>query len=57
MPSDSKKRQLQKKKDAAKARQNTKPAGSKGSSTNGVSNGDENVPISEEGKNIFNCIT
>lgn len=49
MPSDSKKRQLQKKKDAAKARQNTKPAGSK-SSTNGVSNGDENVPISEEGK-------
>ncbi|VVC32084.1 ABC transporter-like,P-loop containing nucleoside triphosphate hydrolase,ABC transporter [Cinara cedri] len=48
MPSDSKKRQQQKKKDAAKARQNTKPAGSKGNATNGVSNGDENVPISEE---------
>lgn len=47
MPSDAKKRQLQKKKDAAKARQNIKPAGSKDS--NGVSNGDEAVPISEEG--------
>jgi len=47
MPSDAKKRQLQKKKDAAKARQNIKPASSKDS--NGVSNGDEVVPISEEG--------
>lgn len=46
MPSDSKKRQLQKKKDAAKARQNIKPAGTK-ASENGV-NG-EDVPISEEG--------
>lgn len=51
MPSDAKKRQLQKKKDAAKARQNIKPAGSK-TDSNGVSNGEENVPISEEG-NIF----
>jgi len=51
MPSDAKKRQLQKKKDAAKARQNIKPAGTK-ASENGV-NGDENVPISEEG-NILN---
>lgn len=48
MPSDAKKRQQQKKKDAAKARQN-KPAGTKANETNGV-NGDENVPISEEGK-------
>ncbi|XP_026819396.1 ATP-binding cassette sub-family F member 2 [Rhopalosiphum maidis] len=47
MPSDAKKRQLQKKKDAAKARQNIKPAGSK-TDSNGVSNGEENVPISEE---------
>lgn len=46
MPSDSKKRQLQKKKDAAKARSNIKPASSK--TNNGVSNGDEVVPISEE---------
>lgn len=46
MPSDAKKRQLQKKKDAAKARQNIKPAGSK------TENGDENVPISEEGNFI-----
>lgn len=53
MPSDSKKRQQQKKKDAAKARQNVKPAGSKGNDANGISNGDENVPISEEG-NVFN---
>lgn len=52
MPSDSKKRQLQKKKDAAKARQNVKPAGSKGNDANGVTNGDEIVPISEEG-NLF----
>jgi len=53
MPSDAKKRQLQKKKEAAKARQNIKPAGTKTNETNGV-NGDENVPISEEGKqNIF----
>lgn len=52
MPSDSKKRQMQKKKDAAKARQNIKPAGTK-ASVNGV-NGEENVPISEEGnKNIL----
>jgi len=55
MPSDAKKRQLQKKKDAAKARQNIKPAGSK-TDSNGVSNGEENVPISEEGNNIFNII-
>lgn len=50
MPSDSKKRQQQKKKDAAKARQ-AKPAASK-TDTNGVSNGDESIPISEEG-NIY----
>lgn len=53
MPSDSKKRQLQKKKDAAKARQNIKPTGSKGNDANGVSNGDEIVPISEEGNFFF----
>lgn len=47
MPSDAKKRQLQKKKDAAKARQNIKPAASK--TENGVSNNEENIPISEEG--------
>lgn len=51
MPSDAKKRQLQKKKDAAKARQNIKPAGSK-ACENGV-NGDENVPISEEGNILY----
>lgn len=51
MPSDAKKRQLQKKKDAAKARQNIKPAGSK--AENGVSNNDENIPISEEGNFIM----
>lgn len=50
MPSDSKKRQLQKKKDAAKARQNIKPAGSKDS------NGVDEVPISEEG-NTYNILT
>jgi len=53
MPSDSKKRQLQKKKDAAKARQNIKPTGTKANETNGV-NGDEIVPISEEGNNNIN---
>jgi len=53
MPSDSKKRQQQKKKDAAKARQNIKPAGTKTNETNGV-NGDEIVPISEEGNNNIN---
>lgn len=51
MPSDAKKRQLQKKKDAAKARQNIKPAGSK--TENGVSNNDENIPISEEGNLMY----
>lgn len=55
MPSDSKKRQLQKKKDAAKARSNPKPAASKGD-TNGVSNGDENIPISEEGNEYIKYI-
>lgn len=48
MPSDAKKRQLAKKKDQAKARQNIKPAGTKANETN-EANGDENVPISEEG--------
>lgn len=51
MPSDAKKRQQQKKKDAAKARQNIKPAGTK-TNENGV-NGDGNVPISEEGENYI----
>lgn len=54
MPSDAKKRQQQKKKDAAKARQNIKPAGTKANETNGV-NGDD-VPISEEG-NKYTIIT
>lgn len=51
MPSDAKKRQQQKKKDAAKARSNIKPAGTK-ASENGV-NGDGNVPISEEGNSCI----
>lgn len=56
MPSDAKKREQQRKKDAAKARGGTKkapaPAQKNGETTNGVSNG-QNEEISAEGTYIL----